>query len=97
MSINRYAARVDGPQAEIVAALRKMGVKVWVIKQPVDLLTRWAGLWLPLEIKRDKKAKFSSTKQEKFCKDHDVPVVTNAAEAIEAVCGYQVGKYRSIK
>jgi hypothetical protein len=38
MSINRYAARVDSNQAEIVEALRAAGASVWVLGLPLDLL-----------------------------------------------------------
>jgi hypothetical protein len=37
MSINRYAARVDANQGEIVAALRAAGCSVWISGTPVDL------------------------------------------------------------
>ena len=38
MSINRHAARSDDCQPEIVKALRQIGVCVFVLKRPLDLL-----------------------------------------------------------
>ena len=43
--------RVDKNQAEIVAALRKIGALVWSIGQPFDLLVRYRGQWHVFEIK----------------------------------------------
>ena len=47
----RHAARVDGNQAEIVAALRASGASVFVLKLPVDLLVGYAGKTALVEIK----------------------------------------------
>lgn len=52
MSINRYAARVDANQAEIVSAMRAAGALVWPIGLPVDLLVGYAGNTALVEIKR---------------------------------------------
>jgi hypothetical protein len=52
MSINRYAARVDANQAEIVAAMRAAGACVWIIGLPVDLLVGCAGKTALVEVKR---------------------------------------------
>lgn len=51
MSANRYAARVDANQAEIVDALRKAGASVWIIGLPVDLLVGYAGTTALVECK----------------------------------------------
>jgi hypothetical protein len=47
----RHAARVDGNQAAIVAALRASGASVFVLKLPVDLLVGYAGKTALVEIK----------------------------------------------
>jgi ribosomal protein S28E/S33 len=47
----RYAARVDGNQAEIVEALRAAGASVEVIGLPVDLLVGYMGRTILLEVK----------------------------------------------
>ena len=51
----RKAARVDANQGDIVAALRKAGAEVYIIRQPVDLLVYWRGRWLPVEVKEPDK------------------------------------------
>ena len=58
MSIQRWAAKPDGNQAAIVAALRKAGCLVYPIRRPVDLMVGVPGdfrddgpEWLPMEIK----------------------------------------------
>jgi len=48
----RYAAKVDGNQAEIVAALRAAGASVWIIGLPVDLAVGFQGKTLLVEIKQ---------------------------------------------
>ena len=52
MTINRYAARVDGNQAAIVDALRAVGCVVWPIGLPVDLLVGFRGSTILLEVKQ---------------------------------------------
>jgi hypothetical protein len=47
----RHAARVDGNQAAIVAALRDKGASVYLIKLPVDLLVGYGGKTALVEIK----------------------------------------------
>lgn len=91
MTLNRYAARNDYSQPDIVAALRKAGYTVDIIGWPVDLLLHspnnkvslmecknedWNGKW-------SKKQKA----QEDYCREHGVPVVRNANEALLAVKG----------
>lgn len=49
----RRAARVDVNQAEIVDALRKVGVSVEVIKLPVDLLVCHRGETSLMEVKTE--------------------------------------------
>ena len=51
MSINRYAARQDGNQAEIVDYLRAAGATVYIIKMPVDLLVGKHGKTALVEVK----------------------------------------------
>ena len=88
MSHNRHAKKVDSSQEDIVNVLRKHGVHVTIIGRPVDLLTKWAGLWLPIEVKKsDWNGKWRSDQkdQELYCKLHNVPVVKNSDEALRAV------------
>ncbi len=55
----RHAARKDGPQRPIVTALRRIGVVVFVVNQEglPDLLTYFRGQWLPIEVKRKRRAR----------------------------------------
>lgn len=47
----RYAARVDGNQAEIVSYLREAGATVYILKLPVDLLVGYNGNTALVEVK----------------------------------------------
>jgi Holliday junction resolvase len=84
-----YARRKDASQDAIVNALRKAGVKVWIIGRPCDLLTLYRGKWLPLECKTAKGGKLRLRKdqaeQAAFCEETGVPYVTNDVEALKAV------------
>lgn len=77
--------RSDNTQGEIVAALRKACVSVWVIGRPVDLLTYYRGRWLPLEIKTRSKLRMDQEAQTKLLATYAVPVVRSAQEALDAV------------
>lgn len=90
----RRAAKVDDNQAEIVAALRKIGASV----QPLhavgqgcpDLLVGWRGMTSLLEVKDGKKppsARKLTEDQEKWHANWrgQVAVVETIEQAIEAV------------
>ena len=47
----REAARVDANQGEIVAGLRKLGISIEIIEEPLDCLGWWRGEYFLLEIK----------------------------------------------
>ena len=51
MSINRYNTKTDKTQAAIIRGLEQAGVRVWIIKQPCDLLCLVHGRWQTLEVK----------------------------------------------
>ena len=51
MSLNRYAAKVDANQAEIVSALKSAGCTVYEVRKPVDLLVGRNGVNYLLEVK----------------------------------------------
>ncbi len=51
MSIRRWAAKVDANQKEIVKALEAVGVQVWPIRLPCDLLCLSNGAYWVIEIK----------------------------------------------
>lgn len=74
--MKRYAMRTDAAQAAIVDGLRQCGVTVFIIGQPVDLLTYYRGRWLPLEVK-------TATKTGRIRKRKDQP----EQDATLAACG----------
>jgi hypothetical protein len=53
MSINRYAAKRDKNEPDIIRALEALGCKVWPLSQPriPDLLVLSNGTWYLLEVK----------------------------------------------
>lgn len=90
MSLNRWAARVDNNQAEVVNALRAAGCHVYVMGKPVDLLVSRAGRFFVIEVKRPDKArrKSSYTKEQiEFIRDAraQVHVVSGPLDALHAV------------
>jgi hypothetical protein len=91
MTLNRYAARNDYSQPDIVAALRKAEYTVDLVGYPIDLLVwhpRWGKFHLPMECKNeDWNGKWSKKQkdQERYVKEHGVPVVRNSDEALKAV------------
>lgn len=88
----RRAARVDATQQSIVKALRDAGAYVYVIGLPCDLLTRYRGRWLPIEVKSGKHRDPRQKAQAAFLKAQEVPVVTTAIEALIAIGAMQPGR-----
>jgi len=86
----RHAARTDDCQAEIVKALRAVGVSVYYLKLPLDLLCWHRGRYVLLECKDDDgriskvQAKFLATWP------GEVHIVRSPREAIAAVLGKDV-------
>lgn len=91
MSINRYAAKTDKNQSEIVQALRNAGCDVYYIKQPVDLAVGRASKTYLLEVKAPKakgqQAGKPTDKQKEFLANWrgHVAVVHTIEEALKAV------------
>lgn len=87
VSLPRFASRVDSTQRAIVAALRKAGVRVFVIGRPVDLLTYHRGRWQPLECKptTHKRGRADQAEQEAVLAECAIPKVRTAEEALKAV------------
>ncbi len=85
MTLNRYAARTDRNQSEIVKALRNAGYVVWIIGWPVDLLVRTNKQWLPMEVKTEK-GKPKPVQEEFIANAGNCPaaVVRDAESAIRA-------------
>ncbi|HUD12004.1 MAG TPA: hypothetical protein VMS08_06340 [Candidatus Saccharimonadia bacterium] len=94
----RRAAKVDASQADIVDGLREVGVKVWVIGWPCDLLCLyWSGkyqtfLWQTLESKSPTKTgkrrkRTDQAKQDEFLASTGTPVVLSLNDALLALKG----------
>lgn len=89
MPVPKYAARVDANQAEVIDALRAIGVHVTVIGEPVDLAIGYRGRSGFLEVKDGSKppsARKLKPSQAKFQAEHSgfFRVVTTPDEAIRA-------------
>lgn len=88
MSYQRRMTRPDSTQTEIVDALRKAGVSVWIIGQPCDLLTHYHGRWQVMECKPlAKRARKDQDEQSQFLAAYAVPIVRTPLQAIEALTG----------
>ena len=97
----RYARKTDSTQPQIVSGLRAIGVKVWIIHEPCDLLCYlWSNdlkrfIWRTLEVKplvgKKPKARIRSDQpeQQEFLRETQTPVVTSFEEARRALglCG----------
>ena len=92
----RWARKTDASQQAIIDGLRKLGVKVWVIEEPCDLLTLyWSSkyqtfLWQPLECKTPTKTgkrrkRTDQAEQDEFIAGTGTPVVLSLDEAIAAL------------
>jgi hypothetical protein len=90
MTLNRYAAKTDPNQGEIVKALREIGCVVWAIGWPVDLLIRppKGSRWLPMEVKNPL-VKWTLTEDQvqftMLAGECPVAIVTDVESAIRAV------------
>ncbi len=86
MSAPHYAKKVDLNQAEIVDALRKAGISVEIIGEPLDLLCGHNATNVLLEIKRPGQ-KPRTKKQKAFFKNWkgQARIVETAEEAIAVV------------
>jgi len=88
----RRAARADSNQSEVVRNLRLLGVAVYNIKKPVDLVVCFRGETSLVEVKgtdgrlTEDQIKFISEWPGK------VHVVNNTDEAIAAICGENLVK-----
>lgn len=87
----RYAARVDENQAEVVAALRKIGAVVTPLHRVgqgvADLLVSFRQRWFLLEVKDGRKppsARELTPEEERWIGEQRAPVfiVTSALEAV---------------
>ena len=94
MSIYRKAARVDTAQRDIAHQLQAVGIEVWMIRRPCDLLLRfWCNrhhdyCWQPLEVKtpnrKDGTARLRKDQdaQTQFLLETNTPVAASFEEAV---------------
>ena len=83
MSLNRYAKKRDIAEKGIISALEAVGVEVWILDKPVDLLTLFRGRWLPMEIKTGNAKVRKGQQAEAVSKG--IPIVRTPLEALECV------------
>ena len=85
----RQAAKIDANQAEVVKALRRCGVSVRIIKQPVDLLLCHRGITSLMEVKNSDGRDQLTKEQIYFIAiwPGKVHVIHTPEEAISAVLG----------
>lgn len=84
-----YARKVDENQPQIVAALRAIGVSVWIIGEPVDLMIGYRGRTGAIEIKDGSKPpserKLTPQQKDFFLMDRGFHrVVCDVEEALHA-------------
>ena len=85
MSLNRYDARRDSNEPEIVKALRACGAKVRQQDFPDLLVKSRRGIFL-LEVENpENKYRRRSEKQQEFLRAWEVPIVKSPFEALLAV------------
>jgi hypothetical protein len=82
--------RKDNSKDAIVAALKAVGVGVWLIGRPVDALLFYKRQWIPMEFKTPQKngkrrIRKDQQEQEEFIRLTGCPVVTTADEAFRAL------------
>jgi len=81
------AASRDINEPEIVAALRKAGAFVYVMREPVDLLVSYGGATWLLEVKMPKKGRITSAQRKFFDEwpNENAHVVRTCEEALTVI------------
>lgn len=93
MSIRR-ASRKDANQSRIVKTLRDVGVKVYILNEPVDLLTGFQGVLRAIEIKdgsRIPSQRKLKPSQEKFMSEFQGCPIFKVENALEALAAHGIG------
>lgn len=92
MSLRR-ASRKDANQTRIVKALRDVGVKVYILNEPVDLLTGFQGTLRAIEVKdgeRIPSQRKLKPSQEKFMAEFQGCPVYKVENVFEALAAHGV-------
>ncbi len=93
----RRTHRSDHNQKQIVAALRKIGARVYIIDRPVDLLVEYRERWIVLEVKQEN-GRLSKGQKDFFAMTQaPAAVVKSAEQAIEYVTGVKNGRRKSAR
>lgn len=88
MSINRYAAKIDANQPDIIEGLKKCGISVEFIKKPVDLLVCCRGETSLMEIKNPDGGRLTKDQVEFIARwPGKIHVVETLEEALTALLG----------
>ncbi len=90
MTINRWAAKTDPNQPEVVAGLRAAGYKVFILKRPCDLLAYKDKCAWFIEVKMPGKEKDLTKFQKEIFPDLPVIIATTAKEALEGIHGFKL-------
>lgn len=88
MSLNRYDARRDANEPDIVDALEAARIKVWKLSKPFDLLCGIGGRFVILEVKgKDGDLTEQQAEDLAECRYRNLPVyvVRTPEEALQAV------------
>jgi len=93
VSLARYANRRDATEPEIVAALERIGAKVYRLTKPCDLLVRYRGHIHLIEVEGGKRTGSGARQpgQLQFLDEWCVPIVHTVDEALEAITTWSVG------
>lgn len=83
MSMPRYNPKRDISEKEVVKALQDLGVYVYRMDQPVDLLVSFKSQMYLIEVKTGKR-KFNAN-QEKFVKEWTGPPVIKLTSSQDAI------------
>lgn len=85
MTLNRYAAKRDANEPEIIKALRTVGAKVKQLPRP-DLIVRFAGRVYLMEVTNpDNKYRERDEEQREFLDDFMIPEVRTGDEALRII------------
>ena len=86
--MRRWGAKRDEAEAEIVAALRRVGAYVALVSQAglPDLFVLFRGRWYALEVKTGKgKSQAHQMSQRRFLELTGTPIVRTPYEALKAI------------
>lgn len=85
LSLNRYSAKRDANEAQIIKDLRKVGAKVEQLDRP-DLIVRFAGRVYLMEVTNpENKYRKRDKEQREFLETFLIPEVRTSDEALRII------------